>query len=73
MTLQQREVQTLLIREVAIEDGLGDAGRGRDIVQTGPVIAAFAEQAPGRLDDHCPTLGARQTLALASLTHVTDE
>ena len=54
--LQQRQVQRLLGGEVAIEDGLGDLGGGRDVLEAGPGVAALGEQARGLREDDGPAL-----------------
>ena len=56
MALEQREVERGLVGEVAVEDRLGDAGRGGDVVEPRAVVAALAEQAPGGLHDQLPAL-----------------
>ena len=65
MALEQREVERLLAVEVAVEDRLRDAGRGRDVVEPRRVVAVLAEQPAGGLDDRAPGAPRRQSSALA--------
>jgi len=73
VALEQGEVEALLGAEVAVEDRLGDAGRGRDVVETSRVVAAGGEQAPGGLDDQRAAFLGGKPYARSGRAHVTDE
>ena len=61
MAVEQRQVERRLVVEVAVQDGLRDAGRGGDVVEPRPVVAVLAEQPPGRLHDQVPALLGSET------------
>ena len=59
--LEQREIQRLLGREVAIEHRLGDMGGGRDVVEPRARVAALGEEAGGLLEEDRPPCGSGET------------
>jgi hypothetical protein len=63
VTLEEAQVQSPLVVEVAIDDRLRDPGGRRDVVEPGVVVTALAEQRSGGLDDQSAPFGYRQALA----------
>ena len=61
--IEDRGVDRLLAREVAIERGLGDADCGRDVARRGAAKAARAEALPPRRGGSGRVARARQSLA----------
>jgi hypothetical protein len=69
MAVEQRAVERALVVEVPVQDGLGDARCGRDVLEPRAVEAVRAEELPGGLDDQVPALRRSQAPARFRPTH----
>jgi hypothetical protein len=58
--VEARQIQLALAREVAVDDGLGDAYLPRDVRGGRPAVAALGEDAQRRVEDRLPALSGRQ-------------
>ena len=67
LAVDDDRVQAFLAAEVLVDDGLGDAGLGGDLLDGGAVQAALGEQAPTDVEQLRPALLAGHSPAVARL------